>query len=389
MRKAFIVAGKRTPIGTFLGGLSKTSATELSAIATKAAMEQIKLSPDQIDDIYLGCVIQAGLGQNPARQAALAAGIPISVPNTLINKVCSSGMKTIMIGAQTIALGHNNIVLAGGFESMSQAPYLVKGARAGLGFGNQQLIDSLATDGLTDPYNNCAMGVCGERTADSLKITRELQDAYAIQSYERAIASAKAGRFADEITPVTPAKGAAVTEDEEPKKFNREKMPALKPVFSKTGTITAANASKLNDGACSVIVMSEEGMKRANITEPLVEIVGYADAEVNPLDFNIAPEKAARLALQRAGLKVTDIDFWEFNEAFSVTGLANMKLLDLDQKRVNVNGGAVALGHPIGMSGARVTLHLANVLKQNNGKYGLAAICNGGGGASAIILKRH
>ena len=389
MRKAFIVAGKRTPIGTFMGGLSKTSATELSSIATKAAMEQIKLNPEQIDDIYLGCVIQAGLGQNPARQAAIAAGIPISVPNTLINKVCASGMKTIMIGAQTIAIGQNNVVLAGGFESMSQAPYLIKGARAGLNFGNQQLIDSLATDGLTDPYNNCAMGVCGERTADSMKITRELQDAYAIQSYERTIASAKAGRFLDEIAAVTPAKGTPVSEDEEPKKFNREKMPALKPVFSKTGTITAANASKLNDGACSVFVMSEEGMKNAKITEPLAEIVAYADAEVNPLDFNIAPEKAARLALKRAGLKVTDIDFWEFNEAFSVTGLANMKLLDLDQKKVNIDGGAVALGHPIGMSGARITLHLAHILKQNKGKYGLASICNGGGGASAIILKRH
>jgi acetyl-CoA C-acetyltransferase len=389
MRKAFIVAGKRTPIGTFMGGLSKTSATELSSIATKAAIEQIKLSPDQIDDIYLGCVIQAGLGQNPARQAALGAGIPINVPNTLINKVCASGMKTIMIGAQTIALGQNNTVLAGGFESMSNAPFLIKGARSGLGFGNQHLVDSLATDGLTDPYNNCAMGVCGERTADSMKISREVQDAYAIQSYERALASSKAGKFADEITPVTPAKGNPVTEDEEPKKFNREKMPSLKPVFSKTGTITAANASKLNDGACSVFLMSEEGMKRANITEPLAEIVAYADAEVNPLDFNIAPEKAARLALQRAGLKATDIDFWEFNEAFSVTGLANMKLLDLDQKKVNVNGGAVAMGHPIGMSGARITLHLAHVLRQNKGKYGLASICNGGGGASAIILKRH
>lgn len=352
-------------------------------------MESIKLSPDQIDDIYLGCVIQAGLGQNPARQAALASGIPISVPNTLINKVCASGMKTVMIGAQTIALGHTNTVLTGGFESMSNAPYLIKGARGGLGFGNQQLIDSLATDGLTDPYNNVAMGVCGERTADSMKITRELQDAYAIQSYERALAAAKAGKFTDEIAPVTPAKGNAVTEDEEPKKFNREKMPALKPVFSKTGTITAANASKLNDGACSLIVMSEEGMKRHQIGEPLAEIVAYADAEVNPLDFNIAPEKAARLALQRAGLKVSDIDFWEFNEAFSVTGLANIKLLDLDPKRVNVDGGAVALGHPIGVSGARIILHLAHVLKHGKGKYGLASICNGGGGASAIIIKRH
>lgn len=388
MKRVYLVAGKRTPIGTFLGGLSKTSATDLSAIATKAAMEQIKLNPDLIDDIYLGCVIQAGLGQNPARQAALAAGIPVSVPNTLINKVCASGMKTIMIGSQSISVGQNHTVLAGGFECMSQAPFLVKGVRGGLPFGNQQFIDSLATDGLTDPYNSCAMGVCGEKTADAMGITRELQDAYAIMSYERALAAAKAGRFNDEITPVTPAKGNPVTEDEEPKKFNREKMPSLRPAFSKTGTITAANASKLNDGACSVFIMSEEGMKRAGVTEPLAEIVAYADAEVNPIDFNIAPEKAARLALKRAGLQVSDVDFWEFNEAFSVTGIANMKLLDIAHDKINVNGGAVAMGHPIGMSGARITLTLANILKQNKGKYGVASICNGGGGASAIVLRR-
>ena len=388
MKRVYLVAGKRTPIGTFLGGLSKTSATDLSAIATKAAMEQIKLNPDLIDDIYLGCVIQAGLGQNPARQAALAAGIPVSVPNTLINKVCASGMKTIMIGSQSISVGQNHTVLAGGFECMSQAPFLVKGVRGGLPFGNQQFIDSLATDGLTDPYNSCAMGVCGEKTADAMGITRELQDAYAIMSYERALAAAKAGRFNDEITPVTPAKGNPVTEDEEPKKFNREKMPSLRPAFSKTGTITAANASKLNDGACSVFIMSEEGMKRAGVTEPLAEIVAYADAEVNHIDFNIAPEKAARLALKRAALQVSDVDFWEFNEAFSVTGIANMKLLDIAHDKINVNGGAVAMGHPIGMSGARITLTLANILKQNKGKYGVASICNGGGGASAIVLRR-
>ena len=386
MRRAYLVAGKRTPIGTFLGGLSKIPATELGSIATRAAIESINLDPAQIDEILLGCVIQAGLGQNPARQVSMGAGIPIHVPNTLINKVCASGMKTITIGSQTIALGHNDIVLAGGFESMSNAPYLVKGARNGLGFGNQVLVDSLATDGLTDPYNSCAMGVCGEKTADSLKITRELQDAYAIQSYERAIAAGKAGKYLEEITPVTPAKGPAVTEDEEPKKFNREKMPALKPVFAKTGTITAANASKLNDGACAVILMSEEAVKRTGVT-PLAEVIAFGDAEVNPIDFNVAPEKAARVALKRANLKVQDIDFWEFNEAFSVTGLANIRLLDLDPKTVNVNGGAVAMGHPIGMSGARITLSLSHILKQNKGKYGLAAICNGGGGASAVILK--
>ncbi len=386
MRRAYLVAGKRTPIGTFMGGLSKTPAHELSAIATKAVLEQIKLDPAEIDEIFLGCVIQAGLGQNPARQAAIAAGIPIHVPNTLINKVCASGMKTIMIGSQTIALGHNNIVLAGGFENMSLAPFLVKGARAGLGFGNQTLVDSLATDGLTDPYNNCAMGVCAEKTADNLQITRVLQDAYAIQSYERAIAAAKAGAFAAEIAPVTPPKGAAVSEDEEPKRYNPEKFPSLKPVFSKSGTVTAANASKLNDGACSVILMSEEAVKRTGVT-PLAEVVAFADAEVNPIDFNIAPEKATRLALKRAGLAVSDVSFWEFNEAFAVTGLAQCKLLDLDPSKVNVQGGAVALGHPIGMSGARITLTLANILKSRKGKFGVASICNGGGGASAIVLR--
>jgi acetyl-CoA C-acetyltransferase len=386
MRKAYLVAGKRTPIGTFMGGLSKTSAVELSAIATKAVLADLKLDPANIDEIYLGCVIQAGLGQNPARQVALASKIPVSVPNTLINKVCASGMKSLMIGAQSLSLGHNNVVLCGGFESMSQAPFLVKGVRSGLTFGNQQFIDSLATDGLTDPYNNCAMGVCGEKTADSMGITRELQDAYAIQSYERAINANKAGRFTDEIVAVPQAKGNPIAEDEEPKKFNREKMPSLKPAFSKTGTITAANASKLNDGACSLIIMNEEGLKKTGC-KPIAEIVGYGDAEVNPIDFNIAPEKAAKVALKRAGLQITDVDFWEFNEAFSVTGLANMKLLGISQDKVNVNGGAVALGHPIGMSGARIVLTLANVLKQNNGKYGVAGICNGGGGASAVVLK--
>lgn len=386
MRRAYLTSAKRTPIGAFNGALSKLTAIDLGAAAVRAAIEQIKLDPANIDEVYLGNVIAAGLGQNPARQICIAAGIPIDVPNTLINKVCASGLKTITIGATNIQAGYSNVVLAGGFESMSNAPFLIKGARQGLNFGNQQLIDSLAFDGLTDPYNSCAMGVCGEKTADNLKITREVQDAYAIQSYERTLTAAREGRFAAEIVAVTPPKGAAVTDDEEPKRFNKDKMPSLKPVFNKNGTITAANASKLNDGACAHILMSEDALKRNNVT-PIAEIIAFADAEVNPIDFNIAPEKAVRAALKRAGLKISDIDYFEFNEAFSVTGLANIRLLDLDPKRVNVNGGAVALGHPIGMSGARIVQSLTTVLTQNKGKYGVASICNGGGGASAVIIR--
>lgn len=386
MRRAYLTAAKRTPIGAFNGALSKLTAIDLGSAAVRAAIEQIKLDPANIDEVYLGNVIAAGLGQNPARQICIASGIPIDVPNTLINKVCASGLKAITIGATNIQAGYSNVVLAGGFESMSNAPFLIKGARQGLNFGNQQLIDTLAFDGLTDPYNNCAMGVCGEKTADNLKITREVQDAYAIQSYERALTAAREGRFSAEIVAVTPPKGAAVSDDEEPKRFNKDKMPSLKPVFNKNGTITAANASKLNDGACAHILMSEDALKRNNVT-PVAEIVAFADAEVNPIDFNIAPEKATRAALKRAGLKISDIDYFEYNEAFSVTGLANIRLLDLDPKRVNVNGGAVALGHPIGMSGARIVQSLTSVLIQNKGKYGLASICNGGGGASAIIIR--
>ena len=386
MRRAYLVSAKRTPIGAFNGGLSKLTGIDLGAAATRAAIEQIRLEPANIDEVYLGNVIAAGLGQNPARQIAIASGIPIDVPNTLINKVCASGLKAITIGATNIQIGYSNTVVAGGFESMSNAPFLIKGARQGITFGNQQLIDALAFDGLTDPYNSCAMGVCGEKTADQMKITREVQDAYAIQSYERTLAAAKAGKFSGEIVPITPPKGAAVTEDEEPKRFNKEKMPSLKPAFNKNGTITAANASKLNDGACTHILMSEDALKRNNVT-PIAEIISFADAEVNPIDFNIAPEKASRAALKRAGLKISDIDFFEFNEAFAVTGLANTKLLDLDPKRVNVNGGAVALGHPIGMSGARIVQSLMTVLAQNKGRHGLASICNGGGGASAIIIR--
>lgn len=387
MRKVFLVAGKRTPIGAFMGKLSTVKATELGSIAAQATLESVNLTGDVVDEVILGNVIAAGLGQNPARQVSIGAGIPINVPNTLINKVCASGMKTAMLGSMSIGCGYNDVVLAGGFESMSNAPFYVENHRSGHMFGNAKLLDALAHDGLTDAYQGCAMGVCAEKTATDLGITRELQDAYAITSYERAIAAQEAGRFRSEIVEVPLKRGDPVTTDEEPQKFRRDKIPQLRPVFAKDGTVTAANASKLNDGACTLLLMSEEAMNRHDVT-PLAEIIAYGDAELEPMDFNICPAEATRVALGRAGMSITDVDYFEYNEAFSVTGLANMKLLDLDAGRVNVNGGAVALGHPIGMSGARIILTLANVLHQNDGEIGLAGICNGGGGSSAIIIKR-
>ena len=387
MKKVFIVAGKRTPIGAFLGSLSKVKATELGSIAARGAIDQINLDPVQIDEVILGNVIQANLGQNPAKQVSVGAGVPITVPNTLINKVCASGMKTAMLGAQSIQTGYNDVVLVGGFENMSQTPFYVPNHRQGQKFGNGHLIDALAYDGLTDAYKGCAMGVCAEKTAEDFDITRELQDAYAIESYERAINAAETGRFDQEIVEVPLKRGGPVTQDEEPQNFRRDKIPQLRPVFAKDGTVTAANASKINDGACALILMSEDAVNKHGVT-PLAEIVGFGDAEVDPMDFNISPAEATKVALARAGLQIQDIDYFEFNEAFSVTGLANMKLLDLEASKVNVNGGAVALGHPIGMSGARIVLSLNTVLQQNGGTYGLAGICNGGGGSSAIVLKR-
>lgn len=387
MRKAFIVAGKRTPIGTFMGNLSTVKATELGSIAARATLDQVGLEGKEVDEIILGNVISAGLGQNPARQVSIGAKIPINVPNLLVNKVCASGLKTVQLGAMSIQFGQSNTVLVGGFENMSMAPFYVEKYRSGHQFGHTKLLDAVAHDGLTDAYDGCAMGVCAEKTAKDFNITRELQDAYAITSYERAIKAAETGKFANEITPVKVNKKPDVVIDEEPTKFRRDKIPSLKPVFAKDGTVTAANASKLNDGACTLLLMSEEGLKKYGIT-PLAEVVSWGDAEVHPMDFNICPADAANVALKKAGLKVSDIDFFEFNEAFSVTGLANMKIMDLDPAKVNVNGGAVALGHPIGMSGARIVLSLISVLEQNQGKYGLASICNGGGGSSALIIKR-
>lgn len=390
-RSTVIVAAKRTPVGVFLGKMSNIKATELGSTAINATLDSTGLPSEQIrssvDEVILGNVCSAGIGQNPARQASLGAKIPINVSCTTVNKVCASGMKTVLYGAQSIALGLSDTVLAGGFESMSNVPFYVTKHRSGHSFGNQQLIDGLAFDGLTCIYNNVAMGLCGEKTATDLSIDRATQDEYAVGSYDRTINSIKTGKFSNEITPVVISeKDGSIIEDEEPKKYNKEKMLKLKPVFSKTGTITAANASKINDGAATILLMSEEKAAKLNL-KPLARIVSFADYEVDPIDFCIAPAKAVQIALERGGKKITDIDYHEINEAFSVTVLANMKLLDLDYERVNVNGGAVALGHPVGMSGARIIISLMSVLKQNKGKFGMASICNGGGGASAILIE--
>jgi acetyl-CoA C-acetyltransferase len=390
-RSTVIVAAKRTPVGVFLGKMSNIKATELGSIAINAALDSTGLNPEQIrnevNEVVLGNVCPAGLGQNPARQAALGAKIPINVPATTVNKVCASGMKTVTYGVQSIALGLSDVVVAGGFESMSNIPFYVTKHRTGQAFGNQQLLDGLAYDGLTDIYNNVAMGLCAEKTATDFKIDRATNDEFAIGSYERAINSIKNGTWRDQIAPVVISeKEGSITEDEEPKKFNKEKMLKLKPVFSKTGTITAANASKINDGGAAILLMSEEKASKLGL-KPLARILSFADYEVDPMDFCIAPAKACQIALERAGKKSTDVDYHEINEAFATTVLANMKLLDLEYDRVNIHGGAVALGHPIGVSGARIIMSLMTALKEKKGKLGMASICNGGGGATAILIE--
>ncbi len=391
MKEVVIVSAVRTPIGSFLGCLSSVPATKLGATVIKAVLEKINLSPAKVDEVLMGCVLQADLGQAPARQAAIFAGIPNTVPCTTINKVCASGMKAIMQGAQAIKCGDAEIVIAGGMENMSSVPHYLNG-RLGQKMGNINVADGMLKDGLTNVYDGKHMGTCGDLCATEHNFSREEQDAFAVESYNRSAKAWKAGKFNDEIVPVAvpQRKGdpIIITEDEEYKNVKMEKIPTLRPVFNKEGTVTAANASTLNDGAAALVLMSSEKAKELNL-KPLATIKGYADAALEPEWFTIAPAKAIPKALAKADTTIDAVDFFEFNEAFAVVGLANTKLLGLDPKKVNVNGGAVSLGHPLGCSGARIVVTLINVLKQNNGKLGAAGICNGGGGASAIVIENN
>lgn len=388
-KTVYIISAVRTPIGAFMGGLSSIPATKLGSIAIQGALERSGLKADQIDEVFMGNVLQAGVGQAPARQAALGAGLSNEVPCTTVNKVCASGMKSIMLGAQTILAGDNHIVVAGGMESMSQTPHYVDG-RNGTKFGNVVMYDGITKDGLLDVYNRVPMGNCAETCAKEHNITREDQDIFAITSYTRAAEAWKAGKFDNEIVPVAvpQRKGdpIVISEDEEYKNVFLDKITSLRPAFDKDGTITAANASTLNDGASALILASEEAVQKFGL-KPIAKIVSYADAAQDPEWFTTAPAKAVPIALKKAGLQTSDVDFWELNQAFSVVGIANSKLLGLDPSKVDVNGGAVALGHPLGNSGSRIIVTLINVLKQNNGKIGGAGICNGGGGASAMIIE--
>ena len=390
MKEVVIVSAVRTPMGSFGGSLSSVSATKLGATAIKGAIEKAGIEASVIDEVFMGNVLQANLGQAPARQAAMFAGISQNVPCTTINKVCSSGMKSIMIAAQSIKCGDNDIVIAGGMENMSNVPHYFDKGRTGQKLGDMKLIDGLVKDGLTDVYNRVHMGVCAEKCATEMNFTREEQDTFAIESYKRSTNSWVTGKFTDEVVSVEvpQRRGDAliITEDEEYKNVKMEKIPALRPVFDKEGTVTAANASTLNDGASALVLMSAEKAAELNLT-PLAKIVSYADAAHEPEWFTTAPAKALPIALRKAGLAITDVDYFELNEAFSVVGLANMKILDLDASKVNVNGGAVSIGHPLGSSGSRIIVTLINVLKQNGGKIGAAGICNGGGGASAMVIE--
>ncbi|MBL0126179.1 MAG: acetyl-CoA C-acyltransferase [Flavobacteriales bacterium] len=388
-REVVIVSAVRTPIGSFGGSLSEVPATKLGATAVQAALERAGVAPSEVNEVIMGSVLQANLGQAPARQAAKFAGLPDEVACTTVNKVCASGMKAIMMGAQDILLGDADVVVAGGMENMSRTPYYVETARYGQRFGNGQLIDGIGKDGLTDVYHQNAMGVSADNTAKEHKITREEQDAFAIESYKRSAAAWAAGKFKDEVVPVTvqTRKGdVVVSEDEEYKAVKFDKVPTLKPVFSKDGTVTAANASTINDGAAAVVLMSAEKAKALGL-KPIAKVLGYADAEQAPEWFTTTPAKALPRAVEKAGLKMSDIAYFELNEAFSVVGIVNTRLMELDPAKVNVNGGAVSLGHPLGCSGARIIVTLINVLKQNGAKYGAAGICNGGGGASAMVIE--
>ncbi len=391
MKEVVIVSAVRTPIGSFGGTLANVSAVKLGSTAVKAALAKINLPANQVQELFFGNVISAGLGQAPATQVAVGAGLGYNIPCTLVNKVCASGMKSIMLSAQSIMLGQNDVVVAGGMENMSNIPYYLLKARYGYKYGDGQLVDGLTFDGLTDVYNHCAMGVCADNTAKEMNISRQDQDNYAINSYKRAAAAWAAGKFNDEVTPVEiVGKKGDVTlfsEDEEYKNVNFEKIPGQKPVFTKEGTVTAANASTINDGAAAVVLMSAAKAKELGLA-PLVKIRGFADAAQDPMWFTTTPSLAIPKAMKMAGVDAKEVGYYEINEAFSAVAIANNIKLGLNPEKVNVNGGAVAIGHPLGASGARITITLANVLKQNNASIGVAGICNGGGGASAVVLER-
>jgi acetyl-CoA C-acetyltransferase len=390
-KKVVIVSAVRTPIGSFMGSLSSLSATKLGSAAIKGALDKINLNPSLVQEVYMGNVVQASVGQAPARQAAIGAGIPDTVPCTTINKVCASGMKAVMNAAQAIALGDADVVIAGGMESMSNIPHYVH-LRNGHKFGPKSMEDGMQKDGLIDAYDNNAMGVCADLCASEYKITREEQDNYSIQSYNRSSKAWADGKFDEEVIsveiPQRRGEPIVFSEDEEYKNVRMEKIPTLRPVFTKEGTVTAANASTINDGAGAMILMSEEKANELGLI-PLATIISYADAAQEPKWFTTAPSRALPKALDKANISIDDVDYFEFNEAFAVVGLSNMKILGLNDSNVNVNGGAVSLGHPLGCSGVRILITLINVLKQHDAKIGAAAICNGGGGASAMIIERN
>jgi acetyl-CoA C-acetyltransferase len=390
MKEVFIVSAVRTPIGSFMGSLSTVPATKLGSAAVKGALDKINLDPKNVQEIYMGNVLQAGEGQAPARQVALGAGLSVETPATTVNKVCASGMKAVTMAAQAIKAGDADVIVAGGMENMSSVPHYYN-ARIATKLGDIKMQDGMMLDGLTDVYGKVHMGVCAEKCAVDYSISREDQDNFAIESYKRSAKAWSEGKFTEEVVPVEipQRKGDPVifAEDEEYKAVNFDRLPTLPTVFKKeNGTVTAANASTLNDGASALILVSKEKMEELGL-KPLAKIISYADAAQEPENFTTAPSKALPIALKKAGLEISDIDFFEFNEAFSVVGLANNKILGLDAAKVNVNGGAVAIGHPLGSSGSRIIVTLINVLKQNNAKYGAAAICNGGGGASAIVIE--
>jgi len=391
MKEVFIVSAVRTPIGSFGGNLLSLTAVELGSKAIKGAIDHIDLDPKEVEEVFMGNVVSANLGQAPARQAAIGAGIGYEVPCTTVNKVCASGMKSIMLASQAIMLGLSDTIIAGGMESMSNIPFYVPKARFGYKYGNAEFIDGLVKDGLEEAYHHYPMGNCADNTAKEMKISRQEQDDYAIRSYKRTAQATESGKFKEEIVAIEIPKRKGdplmITEDEEFRKVSFDKIPFLKPVFSKEGTVTAANASTINDGASALVIMSEEKMKSLNL-KPLAKIHGFADAARDPIWFTTAPTLAIPKALKNARMEAKDVDYYEINEAFSVVALANARNLDLDMDKLNVNGGAVALGHPLGASGARIVTTLTNVLDQQKASIGVAGICNGGGGASAIVIER-